>query len=166
MTQRVYFTSDLHLGHKNIMTFSQRNHNSMTEMHEAIVEQWNNTVRKEKDIVYVLGDVCMDISELHWLDQMQGQKRLILGNHDQFDYNVYKKHFSKVQHFHKDYKGIVLSHIPIHPNELVYRSWKWNIHGHIHDVNKNIPDSRYFNVNIDVVGYAPISLEEVRENLK
>jgi len=165
MTTRVYFISDLHLGHKNIMNFGQRNHESLEDMHIAMVEAWNEKVTKNSSIVYVLGDVCMDIKEMHWLNMMNGQKRLILGNHDQFDYGVYQKYFKKVQHFHKGYKGMVLTHIPIHPNELECRSWKWNIHGHIHDPKKNDLGDKYFNVNVDIVGYAPLSLEEIRDGL-
>ncbi len=58
---------------------------------------------------------------------------------------------------------MVLTHIPIHPNELEYRSWKWNIHGHIHDPKKNNLGPKYYNVNVDVLGnYMPISLDELR----
>lgn len=166
MTQNIFFTSDLHLGHKRIMEFGQREHDSLEDMHIAIMEAWNNKVRKQRDIVYVLGDVSMRIEDLEWLNRMNGEKRLVLGNHDQFDYGVYKKYFNKVYHFHKGYKGMVFTHIPIHPNELEYRSWKWNIHGHIHDPEKNIKDPRYFNVNVDVIGYTPISLNELRSKLE
>lgn len=165
MSATIYFISDLHLGHKGILRFGQRKHEDLQDMHIAIMDAWNKTVRKDKDIVYVLGDVAFDIKELKWLRGMRGQKRLILGNHDQFDYGVYRKYFQKVMHFHKGYGGIVLTHIPIHPNELVYRSWKYNVHGHIHHADKQIKDPRYFNVNIDVNGYAPISLEELRDKL-
>jgi calcineurin-like phosphoesterase family protein len=165
MSQTIYFISDLHLGHKNILDFGQRSHKDITEMHLAMVDAWNKKVRKHNDIIYVLGDVAMDVQALDWLNEMNGQKRLILGNHDTFQYPVYEKYFDKVYHFHKAYKGLVLTHIPIHPNELQYRSWKYNIHGHIHDPAKNNIGDRYFNVNVDIIGYAPISLEEMREQL-
>lgn len=162
MSRKVYFISDLHLGHKNIMTFGQRHHDSMEDMHIAMLEQWNAKVRKHSDIVWVLGDVCMDIKEMYWLDKMNGEKRLILGNHDNFDWGVYAKHFSKVMAFHKAYKGLVLTHIPIHPKEMENRNWEVNVHGHIHHKEKNILGDKYINVNVDIVGYAPLSLEEVR----
>lgn len=165
MSQTIYFISDLHLGHKGILRFGQRKHDDLEAMHVAMVEAWNNTVRKEKDIVYVLGDVCFNIEDMKWLNAMRGKKRLILGNHDQFDYGVYQKYFEKVKHFEKKYGGMVMTHIPLHPNELVYRSWKYNIHGHIHDPVKDLTDPRYINVNMDVVGYAPLSLDEIRSKL-
>lgn len=161
----IYFISDLHLGHKNILDFNQRVHSDIEEMHVAITEKWNKKVRKDSDIVWVLGDVAMTESSLEWLNFMNGSKRLILGNHDTFDYSMYYKYFDKVMHFHKGYKGMVLTHIPIHPNELVYRSWKYNIHGHIHHESLNNLGPQYFNVNMDIVGYEPIHLDEIREVL-
>jgi len=118
MSIKIHFISDLHLGHKRIMEFCQRDNTSLEDMHIDMVDKWNTKVRKNKDIVYILGDVCMDINELHWLNQMNGQKRLILGNHDTFHYDVYREYFKEVWHFHKAYKGLVLTHIPVHPNEL------------------------------------------------
>lgn len=161
----VYFTSDLHLGHKGILSFGQRQHESLEEMHLSLVDAWNTVVKKKKDIVYILGDVCMDVQEMRWLDRLTGQKRLVLGNHDTFQYPVYAKYFEKVYHFHKSYKGIVLTHIPIHPNELTYRNWKWNVHGHIHNKELSNLGPKYLNINVDVVGYQPLHLDEVRERL-
>lgn len=166
MSQSIYFISDLHLGHKNILEFGDRKHKDLTEMHIAMMDAWNAKVRKMRDVVYVLGDVAFDINALDWLNMMNGQKRLILGNHDKFQYPVYEKYFEKVMHFHKGYGGMVLTHIPMHPNELQYRSWKWNIHGHVHDKKLNeVYGDKYFNVNVDIVGYAPLHLDEVREAL-
>lgn len=165
MGANVYFISDLHLGHNNILEFKQRYHTDIEQMHVSIVEKWNYKVRKQSDIVWVLGDVAMTVGSLEWLDHMNGSKRLILGNHDTFQYPVYEKYFDKVMHFHKGYKGMVLTHIPIHPNELQYRSWKWNIHGHVHHEEKNNLGDRYFNVNMDIIGYEPLHLDEIRAQL-
>ena len=167
MSIGIHFISDLHLGHKRILEFGDRNHDSLEDMHIAMVDQWNTKVRKNKDIVYVVGDVCLDEKELHWLDAMNGQKRLILGNHDTFHYDIYRKHFKEVWHFHKAYKGIVITHIPVHPGELQNRgTWKYNVHGHIHDPKLNDLGPKYLNVNVDIIGYAPMSLEEVRAQLE
>lgn len=166
MTINIHFISDLHLAHKSILNFSSRPEKTLEDMHIAMVEQWNEKVRKNKDIVYVLGDVCFKESELKWLNMMNGQKRLILGNHDTFHYDVYREYFKEVWHFHKAYKGLVLTHIPVHPGELQNRgTWKHNIHGHIHSHGFNNLGPKYFNVNVDIIGYAPIRLDELREKL-
>ena len=148
------------------MKFGQRKHASMEDMHVAMMMAWNEKVRKHSDIVWVLGDVCMDIKEMHWLDKMNGEKRLILGNHDQLDLGVYRKYFSQIHACHVGYKGYLLTHIPVHPQELQYRNWKINVHGHIHHSEKNNLGDRYYNVNVDIKGYSPTSLEELRADTK
>lgn len=165
MSHRVYFASDLHLGHKRILEFGQRSATSIEEHDEQIVDTWNSTVRKDRDIVWVLGDVAMTRSGLALLNHMKGEKRLILGNHDTFPLGEYAMYFSHIAAFHKGYKGLVLTHIPIHDNELVYRNWEYNVHGHVHDPEK-VKDysSKHINVNWDIV-HKPVSLEEIREKI-
>ena len=59
------------------------------------------------------------------------------------------------------YKEFWLSHCPIHPNEL---RGKVNIHGHVH--NKTIIDCNYFNTSCENVDFKPISLENIRLQIK
>jgi len=162
MSKTIYFIGDLHLGHKRILEFGQRKASSIEEHDEQIVETWNSVVKKDKDICWVLGDVAMSRGSLALLNHMNGEKRLILGNHDTFPLGEYAMYFSQIAAFHKGYKGLVLTHIPIHDNELVYRNWEYNIHGHVHHPEK-VKDysSKHINVNWDIV-QRPISLEEIR----
>ena len=51
----IYFTSDLHLGHKNIIRLSKRPFISVEEMDEEIIRRFNSLVT-ENDTVYDLGD--------------------------------------------------------------------------------------------------------------
>ena len=60
------------------------------------------------------------------------------------------------------YKGIWLSHCPIHPLEL--RGREGNAHGHLHLEKLN--DKRYFNVNIDVNNYEFVTFDKIKESLK
>jgi len=39
------------------------------------------------------------------------------------------------------------------------------VHGHIHDPTKNNLGPKYFNDNVDIIGYAPLTLDEVRERI-
>jgi calcineurin-like phosphoesterase family protein len=101
---KVFFISDLHIGHKNILTFAQghRYGNTMDEHDRWLVEQWNSVVKNKKDIVYVLGDVCFDRDKLKLIGQMNGSKILLLGNHDQFKLEDYQKYFYKINgHVHQ-----------------------------------------------------------------
>ena len=161
-SQQVFFIGDLHLGHEGILQFGQRNFSSIGEHDAHLLQQWNSVVKKQKDIVWVMGDVAMNIEALKLLSSFNGDKRLILGNHDRFDLGVYQKYFSWVGAFQKRYHGMVMTHIPVHPCEMEYRNWKWNIHGHCHREEKGPNDPRYINVCADSVDLTPISLSQVR----
>tara|TARA_S200002703_G_C3794096_1_gene245163 strand:+ start:863 stop:1354 length:492 start_codon:yes stop_codon:yes gene_type:complete len=160
---KVYFISDLHLGHKNILNFStERSGNTVLEHDHILVQKWNTVVNK-RDVVYVLGDVCFDIQSMPRLGEMYGGKVLILGNHDKFDLGVYRKYFSKIYGF-RTYKGYWISHAPIHPTELRGRK---NIHGHVHNnVIRNCynePDSRYIPVCVEQTNGYPLSFDKIKE---
>lgn len=156
---RVYFISDLHLGHHNILGFCRPQFATVEEMHEYIVDTWNDTVNK-RDCVYVLGDVWFGADHQYILNRLQGNKKLVLGNHDRHSMSEYAQYFSKIFGM-TFYKEAVLSHMPCHPNNLEFRA-KINIHGHIHDPKDNIQDARYINVCMDCVPFMrPISWEEI-----
>ena len=159
---RVYFISDLHLGHKRILEFAGplREGTTIEEHDQLLIDKWNATIRK-RDLVYVLGDVCMHPT-LDILSQMQGRKILIRGNHDQFKTTEYLKYFEEVHGIMK-YKRYWLSHAPVHPDELRGCS---NIHGHVH--NKSIKHGEhynkyYINVCCEVNNSTPIPFEDIRD---
>ena len=153
----IFFIADLHLGHGNICEYEgPRRGNSKTidEHDDWIIYQWNNVVRKE-DLVWVLGDVAFSYDGLHKLKRMNGSKHLILGNHDVFSNNKYYEYFNKIHGFMK-YKGMWLSHSPIHPMSLRDRI---NIHGHTHGSKPD--DDRYICVSVEHLNGYPLALEDI-----
>ena len=80
----VFFTSDSHFCHKNIIEFCSRPFETVEEMNEKLVENWNKVVGPS-DIVYHLGDFCFAGSaEWHYLlGKLNGRIHLIIGNHDE-----------------------------------------------------------------------------------
>lgn len=172
MGARVYFTSDLHFDHYNFTEFRGGIHGTyftdVEDMNLWIVANHNHVVRKKDDIVWILGDVSWTEHGLEYLKLMNGRKRLILGNHDteksNFQIDKYLPYFEQIHGVSKKY-GMVMTHVPIHEQELAYR-WKINVHGHIHHKERCIEDPRYINVNIDVRRGFPTSLEDIREEVK
>jgi calcineurin-like phosphoesterase family protein len=158
----VWFTSDLHFGHRNIQKF-RLEIASEEENRNRIVTDWENLVNKRDD-VYVLGDACFTMDTINEFRDLPGRKFLIRGNHDDLNTQVYLKYFQSVFGL-KKYKEFWLSHAPIHPNEL---RGKINLHGHVH--YESIPDSRYFNMcveNLWKLGYSSlISLDQLRKELE
>lgn len=171
----LFFISDTHFGHSNILTFSKGAESAemlrpgfrdVLDMNEFIVENWNKTVRPQ-DHVYHLGDVAMKRQELAIVRRLNGHKRLIFGNHDIFEYQEYAKvGFEKVMGM-RVMEGLVFTHVPIHPMNL--GRFKMNVHGHMHDKIvmhplMNLPDHRYLNVSVEQINYTPISLDEIRKH--
>jgi len=169
----VYMIGDLHIGHKNILKFrtglgtfrgrtkdanSRCSPTTVDEHDQYILDAWNEVVKK-RDTVFVLGDVCMDIEKMKIIGKMKGNKILVMGNHDEFNMQVYLKYFYKVVSLIR-YKGYWLSHCPIHPEELRGRK---NIHGHCH--SNSVPDERYFNACVEQTNCGqPILFSDIVES--
>ena len=50
--RKVWFTSDTHFGHKNVIPYCNRPWETVEEMNEALINNWNSVV-KENDIVQI-----------------------------------------------------------------------------------------------------------------
>ena len=124
-----------------------------------------DAVVKPSDHIYHLGDVCMRKEFLWLIGKLSGHKRLVRGNHDIFPTKEYLRYFEEI-HGVRVFEGLVLSHIPLHP-ESVKPIWT-NIHGHLHAEEVMLgdkPDTRYLNVAVEHTNYTPISLEDVRKRV-
>lgn len=165
----IFFISDTHFGHQSpYIKFLRpdgsflRPHGSAEAGDAAMEENWNRVVRPN-DKVYHLGDVSMRNDGLDILSRLNGEKILIRGNHDQQNLSRYAKFFKDVRGVHK-FDGLLLTHIPVHPDSV--GRWGYNVHGHLHAgqvMKDNEPDPRYFNVSVERINYTPISLEEVKK---
>jgi len=131
---QTFLIADPHLSHEGVCKFLREDGTKLrpfecaAEMDEKMVENWNSVV-KDGDKVYVLGDVVMKKKQLPILDRLNGRKCLIAGNHDIESAKDYLKYFYDVRAF-KYLDKIALSHIPIHPDSL--GRFICNVHGHIH----------------------------------
>ncbi len=170
----IFFTSDCHFGHENILKLCSRPFDSVKEMNEALIANWNQKV-KGNDTVYILGDMfyryhgdCADI-----LRRLKGKKRLVLGNHDtswtgRTDLAKYFLSVEPMQEVSVQGRLAILCHYPL-------VTWKKEqtslmIHGHIH--NDTARDfwpllaarENVLNAGCEVNGYAPVTLDELMEN--
>jgi calcineurin-like phosphoesterase family protein len=139
------------------------------EMDEFMVEAWNERVRPN-DKVYHLGDVVITRKSLGIMSRLNGDKVLIRGNHDVFRDEEYRKYFRELRAYHV-MNGMILSHIPIHPESL--GRFGTNIHGHLHANRvmtevwgQYVIDTRYHCVCVEQTDFAPILFEDVIERIK
>lgn len=77
-----WFTSDLHFGHRNILTYCNRPYKEVYYMDRDLIRIWNETI-KPGDTVYVLGDFSLNKNYSKTITPLlNGNKILIVGNHD------------------------------------------------------------------------------------
>lgn len=139
----VWFRSDDHLGHAGICKFLRsdgvtklRPWDDPEEMNEAFIKKHNEVV-KPNDRVNFLGDVVINRRYLHLLHRLNGRKRLIMGNHDIFNFKEYAEYFDDIRGIHV-MSDMVLTHVPLAP-ECVSQRWRMNVHGHLHANSMNSP---------------------------
>lgn len=172
----VYFIGCLHLGHKKIAI--HRGFEDEFEHDEYLIENWNKTVNK-KEKVFILGDVTMEKSKDYYqIDRLNGIKHVVGGNHDMGQHTRVMMDFVNKFSGVVDYKGYILTHVPIHPSEVHF--YKANIHAHIHHINKLeeviVNDSykdrdskpeptlhKYINVDAKLLDFTPISFEQIEK---
>lgn len=155
----IYFTSDLHLGHRTAAVL--RGFDSVAEHDAQVVYSLMQPLEK-RDLLWVLGDIAWSPQHLAPLGAIPCPMKAVLGNHDTMDTQVYLKRFEWVGGAVR-YKNLWLTHIPIHPQEI-YRCAA-NVHGHIHKNAATPPlELPYINVNWDF-WQRPVSLNEIREML-
>lgn len=156
----IYFTSDWHLNHAFVA--KTRGYDDVDEHDIAIMESMLHL--NKRDMLWVLGDIIWGDHGWKVMDMLDPRirKHAVLGNHDKFSTEHYLEHFVTVQGAVK-YKGLWLTHIPIHPQEI-FRA-KANVHGHIHEFGHtdNIGPP-YINVNWDF-WKRPVSLTEIKEQI-
>ena len=131
-----FYIADMHFSHYNIIAFDNRPYNSIREMNQYLINNWNNVVSNE-DIVYVLGDMfwCKQDESIEILNQLKGQKFLIRGNHDKCNSSQFIKKFAKVtDYLEVDDNGrkVVLCHYPIPCFKNHYYNW-YHLYGHVHN---------------------------------
>jgi calcineurin-like phosphoesterase family protein len=160
---RIFLISDLHLNHENIIRYCKRPFRSKNEMNEALVNNWNSTVRTS-DLIFFLGDLAFGTNSRsidYWLDKLKGKKVFIRGNHDT---QPFTKALEAPNHYFIRYKeqSFMLTHNPIRP-----QYWNgWVIHGEKHNNNlEKYPfinkEEKTINVSVEVINYKPISLDRI-----
>jgi calcineurin-like phosphoesterase family protein len=163
-----FITSDIHFGHKNIMSFCPvtraRFKNDVDYMNEQIIREWNAVVTP-RDHTYILGDVafCNVETAVKFMKRLNGSKTLIIGNHDK---KLIKD--SKFQECFIDYQDyysisvngtkVVMFHYPIAEWDQMHRG-AVHLHGHLHGGRSGLEGSRALDVGMDATGVVVMPLE-------
>ncbi|MCL2120566.1 MAG: metallophosphoesterase [Planctomycetaceae bacterium] len=182
---RVFFTSDLHFNHQNLIKFCGRPFHTAGEMNEKLIK-WFNEAVGPSDTVYVLGDLVVG-SDLSCAARLNGRKLLLMGNHDTLPPEAYedigieviRENESPAKRFM--YEGFQIVHSPAPVMREVFpavsdgpdsyraaqRKGVLNkvsppcVCGHVHRNFRKL--GNFVNVSVDVWDYRPALWEAVRE---
>jgi calcineurin-like phosphoesterase family protein len=155
----IFFTSDTHFGHGGALGFYRRPFASVSEMDEAMIARWNETVGAD-DEVWHLGDFAIKpkgerVEEL--LARLHGRKHLVAGNNDPERTRRAAGWASVADYAELESDGLklILCHYP-------FRAWNGmgkgaiDLHGHSHGRGRSLP--RQIDVGVDVWAFRPVTL--------
>ena len=170
----IYYISDLHFGHRNVIGMDGRPFESIEEMDETLIWRWNERVTDEDD-VYIVGDFAYrNGNTASWyLRQLKGRKHLVIGNHDRLTIQdpkamAYLASVEKMNRVIDNDRKVSLCHFPV-AEWTGKRHGGYHVHGHLHNRRDEVYEfmSRYdkaLNAGCMLNGYRPVTLDELIEN--
>jgi calcineurin-like phosphoesterase family protein len=179
-----FYIGDLHFGHKNCLGFDNRPFKTIEEHDRELIAAWNKKVGPE-DHIYILGDVSWYGVQhtIELLNQCNGKKHLIVGNHDKKllrnkDFRDCFVEIEKSDCIDDQGRTVVLSHFPYssydyqyyggyHLYAHVHVSFQWNIQmRNDYEISQLLDKPiRSFNVGVMVpyMGWRPCTLDEIEQ---
>jgi calcineurin-like phosphoesterase family protein len=171
----IWFTSDSHFSHTNIIRYCNRPFADVEQMNEMMISNWNAKV-KHTDTVYHLGDLIFSHKKdvtVNLLRRLNGTKFIIWGNHDKHKDLIINAGFIDCGSLHE-------VTVPLGGNNLVqkvvlchYPLASWNgahhgilhLHGHCHGTLPFDKTLNRMDVGVDNFNYSPVNIEEIRVKL-
>lgn len=176
----LWFTSDLHFEHANIIKYCNRPFKDVDEMRKKIIENWNSVVGKD-DTVFILGDIGFGPlgQIIENVKQLNGKKILIPGNHDRGyigkpEFDELFEEITPQVYMKVEKKRIYLNHLPFLAFDGAYlgKDATWQLFGHCHsfpgslglDVQRLVHlFPTQYDVGMDNNHYTPVSFEQVKQ---
>lgn len=170
-----WITSDLHFCHANIMKFCPVTRSRFTDvdhMNTTMIKEWNESVQNG-DEVYILGDIafCNPERAVQILDQLNGTKILIEGNHDEKlskneQFRARFKEIHKYLRMRHEGTMVVMFHFPILEWDQMHRG-SVHFYGHVHGDKTGLEKYRARDAGFDSTGKVVSSLDDmVKDALK
>lgn len=168
MSESIFFTSDTHFDHKNIVWLGKgRPWDDALDMTEGLIENWNERVRRG-DRVYHLGDFAFanKARTAEILKRLNGQIHFVRGNHDS-GMDRFAGSFASYQSYKEIKVGeqrICLLHFPMLTWHKIHHG-SWHLHGHCHGLLQFNDGAPRMDVGVDPNNYYPVAYEEVAERM-
>lgn len=177
---KLFFTSDTHFYHKNIIEYCNRPFLNQYEMCNAIRDNWNKKV-PEDGIVFHLGDVSLTANPKaleNFLYSLNGTIHLIIGNHenDALSKEYIRKRWASIHDILEIFvlddessnkiQHIVMCHYPMLVWNCSHKT-SWQLFGHVHGGLSNKGKLNHkptqLDVGVDSHNFTPLSYQEVKE---
>lgn len=166
--EHTFFIADTHFFHQNIICYENRPFDSVDEMNEQLIKNWNKKVTNN-DRIFLVGDFAFGNKnkQREIARRLSGYKILIAGNHDNYGIQHYQDiGFAEVCRYPIVLNGFwLVSHLPMYIDENIPYV---NIFGHVHGSPEYAdfsPQSICVSVERKHMNYSPISLEEIKKIL-
>ena len=171
--KRIFVTSDTHFCHDKEFIWKARGFESIDDMNEKIIENWNTVVGKD-DIVIHLGDAMLGNTEkgIECMKRLNGKILLAFGNHDTdnriTEYaklpNVELIGYSNILKYKKI--PFYLSHYPTMTSNMEdnpsLKAHVTNLYGHTHQVTNFYNEIPFmYHVGMDSHNCTPVLLEDI-----
>lgn len=167
----IWFTSDTHFWHKNIIVIGKgRPWDTVEDMNEALIERWNALVN-QGDRIYHLGDFSFGnkAKTMEVVRRLRGQIHVVRGNHDHvLDKAQVASMFASYQPYKEikvEGQRLVLFHYPIHSWHDAHHG-ALHLHGHCHGGLADDGTKPRMDVGVDTHDYEPWHISEVLERLQ
>jgi len=189
---KLFFTSDLHFGHANIIRYCDRPFNDVDHMNDMLVNEWNSVIQDHDNHIFILGDFAWG-DKADWeryLNRLHGMKYLVFGNHDRYGCIPFFKFQRVFEGFAEIYvheegggQAITACHYPMLSWNHSHKG-SWNLFGHWHSgtVRKREGDDddvalyvkseeqaynklrpTQYDVGVDGNGYRPVSYFQIKK---
>lgn len=184
----IFFTSDHHFSHRNIIKYCSRPFQSIEEMDAEMIRRWNEVV-EPSDTVYYLGDFALSLEPVERVvPQLNGDKILVMGNHDIcHPLNKKKAKLGGEVYLRAGFRelltetslsiadqDVLLHHFPYGKIEDQYGGkynqlrpkdqGRWLLCGHIHEKWKT--QGKMINVGVDVWDFRPVAIEQIEKIMR
>ena len=168
----IFFTSDTHINHKNIIQYCNRPFTTVEEMTLIITKNWNACV-KPTDTIYHLGDVGFFKGDdaIDFINELNGMKYILPGSHDHWIEGLRRRSLRDAGYyiFKSGYQEINIQGQHIVLCHYAMRSWpksfhgSWHLFGHSH--GRLEPYGKSFDVGMDCHNFFPIEFDTIKKQM-
>lgn len=177
--QRIWFASDYHFSHANVIKYDNRPFKDVDEMNQSLIENWNHYI-DDNDVVFYLGDLSFDKNDKltsQIVHQLKGKIHAITGNHDKEKDLVKLNRFESVSDYinlsvmdldtPRKWQEIMMMHFPILSWDKAHHG-AWHLHGHCHGSLMKDPNYEWYykkkvmDVGCPMTDYHPLHYTDVK----